>query len=169
MEMTLLRIIHIALGVFWAGAVFFLVLFLAPAIRRVGPDGGRVLAEIDRARFLEIMPVAALITIASGLWMMWLESNGFAAAFFGSRRGLWLTIGGVAAILGLLVGVLVMRPATKRLLQIGPLMAAAQSDEERQLLGAEVPALQRRSRTSSVWVAILLLVAVLGMAVSRYV
>ncbi|NIQ59859.1 MAG: hypothetical protein GWN71_42990 [Gammaproteobacteria bacterium] len=164
-----LRVIHIVLGVFWAGAVFFLVLFLAPAVGRVGPDGGKVMAEIDRARFLEVMPILALVTILSGVWLMWIVSGGFAGAFFSSGWGQSLTVGGAAALVAFLIGTLRMRPATKRVLGLGPQMAAATSDEERARLGAEMQALRKRARKASVWVAWLLLVAVAGMAAARYV
>jgi uncharacterized membrane protein len=163
-----LRLVHIILGVFWAGTVFFLVLFLAPAMGRVGPDSGKVMVQINKARFFEIMPLAALITILSGTWLMWIDSNGFGAPFFGSHWGVSLTVGGVAALMAFLVGTLIMRPATLRMLALGPRLGAAQSDEERGALGAQMDVLRRRSRTSSVWVAWLLLLAVAAMAGARY-
>ena len=164
-----LRLLHIVLGVFWAGVVFFLVLYLGPAIQRAGPDGGMVMQEINKARFFEVMPLAALITIATGVWLMWLVSNGFDTPFFSSRWGISLSVGGAAAIVAFVIGVFIMRPATTRMLELGPQMASASSDEERQQLGAEMQTLQARSRAASVWVAWLLLIAVAGMAAARYV
>ena len=163
-----LRLIHVVLGVFWAGTIFFLVLYLAPAIGRAGPDGGKVLAQISGARFFEVMPLVALLTILSGLWLMWILSGGFGAAFFTSRWGLALTLGGAASLVAFVVGTMVMRPTTLRLLDLGPRLAASTSEEERQKLGEEMAALRYRSRTASRWVAVLLLVAVAGMAAARY-
>jgi uncharacterized membrane protein len=163
-----LRLIHIVLGVFWAGTLFFLVLFLAPAMGRAGPDAGKVMIQINKARFFEIMPLAALITILSGVWLMWILSDGFGALFFASRWGMTLTVGGVAALVAFIIGTMVMRPTTLRLLDLGPRMAASSSDEERQSLGAEMEALRSRSQTASRWVALLLLVAVAAMAGARY-
>ena len=163
-----LRLVHIVLGVFWAGTIFFLVLYLAPAIGRVGPDGGKVLAQISGARFFEVMPLVALVTILSGLWLMWILSGGFAAAFFASPWGLALTVGGAASVVAFLIGTMVMRPTTRRLLELGPRLGAATSEEERRALDAEMVGLRRRSRTASRWVAVLLLVAVAGMAAARY-
>lgn len=164
-----LRLIHIVLGVFWAGVVFFLVVFLAPAMGRAGPGGGAVMAQINRARFFEILPAVALITILSGAWLMWIVSGGFDAAFFSSGWGVSLTVGGVAALVAFVIGTAVMRPATLRLLELGPQLAKATSEEQRQRLESTVAALRRRSRTASVWVAWLLLIAVAGMAAARYV
>ncbi|MDX1675450.1 MAG: hypothetical protein R3314_11705 [Longimicrobiales bacterium] len=170
MTLTLmLRLIHIILGVFWAGVIFFLVLFLGPAVRRSGPGGGRVMAEINRARFFEVMPVVALVTILSGAWLLWLLSGGFEAAFMGTPWGISLSVGAVAAVVAFVIGVFVMRPATTRMLELGPMMAAASSDEERQAIGAELAPLRKRSRTASLWVAWLLLIVVATMAVARYV
>ena len=169
MSLTLvLRLIHIVLGVFWAGVIFFLVLFLAPALRRVGPDAGKVMAEIDRARFFEVMPVVALITILSGVWLMYLVSGGFDGAFFASRWGLALSVGGAAAIVAFVIGTAIMRPTTKRMLELAPRMAQAETDEDRDRFTAEMMALRGRSRRASVWVAWLLLIAVAGMAVASY-
>lgn len=163
-----LRLLHIILGVFWAGAIFFLVLFLAPALGRVGPEGRKVMAQLDRARFFEVMPLVALVTILSGAWLMWIGSGGFRPLYFTSRWGLTLTAGAIAAIVAFGVGTAIMRPTSKRLLALGPRVAAAPSDDERERLGAEVGALRRRARTASLWVAGLLLIAVVAMAGARY-
>jgi hypothetical protein len=163
-----LRLVHIILGVFWAGSIFFLVLYLAPALGRLGPDGGKVMAQLDRARFFEVMPLVALVTILSGAWLMWIGSGGFGTLYFTSRWGLSLTVGALAALAAFVIGTAVMRPASKRLLALGPRVAAAASDEERQRLGAEVGALGRRARVASLWVAGLLLIAVAAMAGARY-
>lgn len=163
-----LRLIHIVLGVFWAGTIFFLVLYLAPAIGRVGPDGGKVLAQISGARFFEVMPLVALITLVSGLWLMWIVSGGFGRPFFVSRWGIALTVGGAASIVAFLIGTLIMRPTTLRILAMRSDVEAAGSEEERQALLDGMQALRKRSRTASLWVAWLLLVAVAAMAGASY-
>ncbi len=38
--MIALRLLHILLGVFWAGTLFFIVTFLEPSVRAAGPEGG---------------------------------------------------------------------------------------------------------------------------------
>ena len=170
MALTLvLRLIHIILGVFWAGAIFFLVLFLAPAVQRAGPGGGKVMGEINEARFFQIMPLVALVTILSGAWLLWILTGGFEPDFMGSPWGISLSVGALAAIIAFVIGVFVMRPATTRIMEFGPQMAAAASDEERQAISAELAPLRKRSRTAGIWVAWLLLIAVATMAIARYV
>ncbi|MGB3716048.1 MAG: hypothetical protein WA996_16605 [Candidatus Promineifilaceae bacterium] len=37
--MVILRLIHIVSGIFWAGATFFLVGFVSPAVQATGLEG----------------------------------------------------------------------------------------------------------------------------------
>ena len=41
------RIVHIGLGVFWAGTIFFFVFLLEPSVRSVGPQGGLVMKALQ--------------------------------------------------------------------------------------------------------------------------
>ena len=65
MDSTILisRILHVGLGVFWAGAMFFIVFLLEPSVRSVGPEGGRVMQALQKRGFLTIMPAVAVLTI----------------------------------------------------------------------------------------------------------
>ncbi|HUP21069.1 MAG TPA: hypothetical protein VM778_14115 [Gemmatimonadota bacterium] len=165
--MLALRIIHIGAGVFWAGSVIFLSFYLMPAVGRAGPDGGRVMQELQKGRLMQVLPAAALATILSGAWLMWTLSGGFHPRFFGSGYGVSLTIGAVASIIAFLIGVTVMRSAQLRMTELAPRIATA-ADDERARIGAEVAALRARSGRASRAVAWLLVVAVLTMAAARY-
>ena len=59
------RLIHILAGVFWVGAMVFVTVFLLPAIRETGPDGAKIMAAITRRRFMQVMPVVAILTIVT--------------------------------------------------------------------------------------------------------
>jgi len=50
MVILILRVIHILLGVFWAGAVFMVALFVQPAIAASGPEGGKVMGALVKRR-----------------------------------------------------------------------------------------------------------------------
>jgi hypothetical protein len=162
----LLRVIHILFGVFWAGVVFFMVSFLQPAVGRAGPEGGKVMAELNRARFFTWMPLIALVTILSGGWLMWGTSSGFEGAFFASRWGVSLSIGAVASLVAFGIGAAVMRPASARMFEIGGQMAKA-APENRQALMAEMAGIQKRAGKAARWMAALLLIAVITMAAAR--
>jgi uncharacterized membrane protein len=71
-----LRIVHIITGVFWAGSVFFLISFLQPALRDVGPDGAKVFGALRARRMFTWTPVMALFTILSGFWLYMVRMGG---------------------------------------------------------------------------------------------
>lgn len=162
-----LRLVHIFCGVFWAGTIFFMVSFLQPAVRAAGPAGGQFMQRLAATRFLTIVPVLAVLTIVSGLLLIWRDSVGGSAEWMGSPAGITLSVGGTAAIVAFVIGFFVMRRATLQVLAIAQAVQAGggPASPEQQ---AEIQALQRRARSSALWVAHLLAVAVIAMAVARY-
>ena len=93
------RILHIGLGVFWAGAMIFNAAFLTPSMRDAGPDAAKVSAGLMRRGFLNVMPIVAIITLISGLYLYWRMSGGFAIAYITSPMGLMYGLGGIAALI----------------------------------------------------------------------
>ena len=163
-----LRLIHILLGVFWAGTIFFFGLFLEPTVRAAGPDGAKVMLGLKQRRYFDVMPVVALLTILSGLWLYWRVSGGFNVMWVASRMGTSITTGAAAAIAAFVVGVFVLR---RTVLQVFALMPVAQQLPEgpqRAAAMEQIQRLRRRLTVSGRWVAALLAVAVGGMAVARY-
>lgn len=163
-----LRLVHVMLGVFWAGTIFFLVLFLGPSVRAVGPEGARVMQALQQRHFMNVMPVVAGLTILSGLILYWRSSGGFVGAWITSPFGLSLTIGGVASILALAIGVSGMRASTLRAGRLGQALASTPAGEEREAMQAEIQRLRQRAAASARWVALFLVIAVGTMAVARY-
>lgn len=160
--LIIVRLLHVISGVFWAGTMMFVAFFLFPSIRDAGPEGGKVVAQLTRRRFTEIVPVIAIIAILSGLWLYWRASQGFQQPYMGSMAGMTYGTGGAAAILSLLIGLTIVRPSMKRAAEL----AAGGPDETRM---AEIQKLRKRAGTGGQVVAVLLLVAVAAMAVGRYV
>jgi uncharacterized membrane protein len=165
--MIVLRALHVVLGVFWAGTLFFLALFLEPSIRAALPESAKVQQQLLQRRVLDIVLVVALLTIVTGLLLLWRVSGRFDAAWMGSRPGMAFSTGGLAAIVAFIIGVGVMRPAQLRAASLGP---AAQQAEgaEREALMAHVQDLRRRVTATVRWVASLLALSVLAMGVARY-
>lgn len=156
--LLLMRVLHIVFGVFWAGTMIFNAVFLFPAMRDAGPDGAKVAAGLMRRRFLDVVPIAALLTIGSGLWLYWLDSGGFQPAFMRSTMGMTLGLGTVAALVAFTLGIAIVRPAMLR--------AAALSQDPAQLAAAQ--ALRMRAGRFGGVIAALLAVAVAAMAMARY-
>jgi uncharacterized membrane protein len=166
--MIVLRVIHIGLGAFWAGAMLFVVMFLEPSVREAGPDGAKVMQGIMRRRYLNWMPVFAGLTILSGLALLHRASVGFNGLWIASPIGMGYTSGGVAAIVAFIIGVFVMRRSVLKAAGLNATLQKNPDDPNRDATMAEIQALQHRARIAGRWVAGLLTVAVVTMAVARY-
>ena len=166
--LLLARLLHIGLGVFWAGTMIFNALYLVPAIRDAGPEGAKVGANLLRSGFLNVMPVVASLTILSGLWLYWKASAGFDRTYMGSGAGMAYGIGAVTAIIALGFGVHVVRASMLKAFALGQAAASMQSPEkETQLAAAQ--ALRTRAAKAGRVVAALLTITVIAMAIGRYV
>ena len=161
------RFIHVLSGVLWVGAVFFMIVFLGPAVNQAGPEGGKVMGFLARGKFMVFTPLVAFSSVLSGLYLYWRASSGFNSAYMGSRVGMTFGTGGAAAILALIVGVAVVRPATEKMMELGQRMANT-SESERASIGAELAKYRSRSATSGNIVVILLLIAATAMSIARY-
>ncbi|MDH5196799.1 MAG: DUF1772 domain-containing protein [Gemmatimonadota bacterium] len=167
-EIVIARLLHVVLGVFWAGTMIFTALFLVPAMAEAGPDAAKVMAGIQRRRFMDVMPVVALVTIVSGLWLFWRISGGFDPAWSRSRMGMAYGIGAVLALVAFGIGVGIMRPTMMRIGSIVGQAAQATDSAQRDTLMAPVPALRRRSASAGRAVALLLALATALMGIARY-
>lgn len=165
----LLRAIHILCGVYWAGTLFFVATLLQPSFADAGPEAGKVQQALIRRRFLEVLPLMAVLTILSGLELYRRISGGFQAAWIASAGGMTLTTGVVAALVAFTIGMTMLRPSAK---QVGPLIQQAQGMPEgpdRDAAFARIERLRRRVIVGGRWVAGFLIIAVAAMAVFRYV
>ena len=165
-----LRVLHIGFGVFWVGAVLFIAAFLIPSIRSAGPAGGAVMRQLVQGRKLPFwMMGAALVTVLSGFGLYWVDSAGFKSSeWLGSGTGRTFGLGGLLALIAGVLGSAVNAPAGKRMGQIAAAIQAAgrqPTPEE----AAQIEGLQQRLNRATYWVAVLLLLAALAMAVARYV
>ena len=144
--MVVLRFVHVVSGVLWVGMFAFVFRFLTPAVQELGPDGGKVMAVLQRRGAMTALPVIALFTIGSGLWLMQRSPVGRKAGFI---------VGGAAALIAFILGAFVMRP----------LMTKAMAAKD----PAEAQRLRARGDTVGRLVAAFLFIAVGAMAVARYI
>ena len=163
----LLRLVHILAGIFWVGAIFIIAGFLLPTMRTTGKEGGRFMQHLMQQRRLPIfLAVAMLLTVLSGFTLYGRLVSATQGAWAGTRPGIAYGIGGLAAILGALVGMLVSGSAARRMATIGQRVAVegAPSGEQQ----AEIERLQGQMVLGSRLVAGFLAVAAGAMAVARY-
>ena len=166
-ELLLLRLIHILGGIFWLGSALFTSLFLVPALATSGANAGQIFAALQRRRLFTALPIVAVLTIASGLRLMWIASVGFTPSYFASASGRAFASSGTAAIVAFLLSLLVARPASVRATRLGGALASA-PEEKRAGLAMEVAKLRRRGGVTSMVVVTLLVLGAAGMAVARY-
>ena len=168
MLMVLLRFIHIVLGVLWVGSVFAMTIVLAPGMKQLGLPLDPVMRTLTHRKFPQMMMAFGGLNVLAGIAMFYVLSHGHEATFFGSPFGRTLSLGGLCAILALVLGGAVQRPAMDK---VGTLQADLKNnppkgDDPRV---AEVARLQGRVVKAGQLVFVLLLVAVSCMAVARYI
>ncbi|HUF29387.1 MAG TPA: hypothetical protein VMM77_01900 [Gemmatimonadaceae bacterium] len=163
--MITLRLLHIGAGVFWVGSVLFMNIFVLPPIQAAGPEGGKLAAVLMRGgRIQRAMIHAALVTMISGFLIYGRFIMVTDGAWASSVPAMGYGLGAIASVIAFLLGILIGAPAARRLQAIGandggPLTA----DQE-----GEVRRLRARMSTASRFALPLLVVAVISMAVSRY-
>ena len=162
-----LRAVHIVGGAFWVGAVVALGFYVSPAISDAGPDGGKVMMALVRRKFLVVVPLVGLFTILAGIALYWHDSEGFAGPWRDSRMGISMGIGAVLTIVAFILGVAIVRPAVMRAMAMMQEMPSV-PEADRPAKMAEVQRLRAKGQLFNRIVAVMLLVAVLTMAVARY-
>ncbi len=163
-----LRLIHVVFGALWVGMVTFATFFLQPAVQEVGPDGGRVMGAIQRRGLMTVVPILALGTLVSGLWLYLRAAAGQHAEFARTPVGMAFGLGGLAAIVAWVVGMAVLRPSMLKAVALAQSLGAATAAEERQRVTEEAQRLRLRAAAAGRVTTYLLLFAVAAMAVARY-
>lgn len=152
-----LRFVHVVFGALWVGMVAFVTFFLMPALQASGPEGGKVMAAVNRRGFMTALPILAIGALISGFWLYYILGAGDPAAFGRSPRGMTLALGGLAALIAWVIGMTVVRPS---------MLKAMQLDEQKDL--EEIRRLRVRGFKASKALTHLLLFALATMAVARY-
>jgi uncharacterized membrane protein len=165
---TLLRLIHIGGGIFWVGASFFTEGFLLPTVNASGPEGGRFMQRLmTQSRFPVAISVTPMLTMLSGIILYVRDfslHDGF--AWLGTYEGLAFTIGGLAGLLTLIPVFAMLRPAGEKMMELGQKMAAAGGPPSPALL-AELASWQEKRVMGGRLSALLMIIAVIGMATAR--
>ncbi len=164
----LLRIVHIFSGVFWVGAAALMVFFIGPTATSLGADAQKFMQHfIFKRRFTDAVLASAVLNVIAGVLLYWRASAGLQTAWITSGPGIGFTVGALAAIAALAVGFSVTRPAVLRQGALsGEIQAAGQPPTDEQM--AELHQIQERSTRAGRWTLILVAVALLGMAIARY-
>lgn len=167
-ELLVLRLVHILGGIFWVGSMMFTSFFLMPALRSSPAVAGQVMASLQKRRLFTFLPVVALLTILSGIRLLWIASVGFSDAYLSTSTGRTFSASAGAALVAFLLSVLVSRPGFVRVGKLGATLATATDEAARQRISGEMQRITRRVTIANGIVAALLLLAAAGMATARY-
>ena len=159
-----LRIVHILAGIIWVGGALIMAFFIAPAVGATAEAGQKFVGHLmGNLKFSSRMSAAAGLTILAGFILYWIDSDGFTSAWMSSGAGRGFGIGAAFALVGLVFGIQVGR-VTKSMAQLGAQMQGKPSAEQMQQMGA----LRKQQLTYSNVNAVLLVLAVIFMAIARY-
>jgi uncharacterized membrane protein len=166
--LIVLRVVHVGSAMAWFGGAVVGSFFLFPAAQALGPAGQPFMDHLmNRRRMGVFFPIVAALTILSGAFLYWRDSGGFAASWISSPTGLAFTIGGLAAIVAFVGGLVLIGPSAAEQTAVRNELAASGGPPT----GAQRERLARASRRMQLANRIdlpLILLAGLTMAVGRY-
>lgn len=154
-----LRFVHIVAGATWVGMMALSTFFVAPALGDVGPEGGKVMAALQKRGLMTVMPGLAVLTLVSGFWLFMRFTNA-QPGVMRSPTGMAFGLGGLAALVAFVIGIVYVRPAMMKA------VALAQDPKGNK---EEAARIRDRGNAVSRWVARLLFFALGAMAVARYI
>jgi hypothetical protein len=163
-----LLILHAVCGALWVGAAVLAALFLTPAARDLGPDGMKMMLALRKRGFIAYMPVIAVLTVLSGIWLYWRFTAGFSAEVSRSHTGMAYGIGGLCGLIALIVGGAVLSRAIAQAMKLGTEAASMPDGPERAKRLAQANALRQRAAVAGQVVMLLVLIAISLMVIARY-
>ncbi len=161
------NLIHIVTAVCWAGGAFLTAWFITPTVAATGEAGGSFIRGlIQGTKIILYMNLASWLTILTGLYMYWVFSAGFSPAWITTSQGLALTISGLTAVAALVIGQTVSRPSSNRIAALGREIQAGGGPPTPEQ-AEEIGSLNNRLVSAGRWVAVLLMLTIIGMALGR--
>lgn len=159
----LLRIIHIGAGIFWVGGSLVMTFFVGPSIGAMGDSGQKFVGHLmNNLKFSSRMAAASGSSILAGLILFALDARA-GEGWLRSDFATGLSIGAGFALIGFVAGMLFGR-TTRAMAQLG---AQSQGKPNPEQLG-RMQTIQKRQRTYSIVSTVTLLLAVVFMAIARY-
>jgi uncharacterized membrane protein len=160
--LIILRLIHIFAGVFWAGAVLFLNLYVMPAVQ-ANPEAGQKFLQhlMMQSKVSTRIAAASGASILAGFILYWIDSDGFSSAWASSGPGIGFGIGAAFGLIAFVIGILVGRNNRA-------LASLAQPGKNSAEQAARMQAIQKNLARLAPLNSISLALAVIFMAAARY-
>ncbi len=159
----LLRIIHIVGGVFWVGGSLVMTFFVVPSIGAMGESGQKFVGYLmNNLKFSSRMAAASGLTVLAGAILFGLDARA-GAAWARSSFAIGLSIGAGFALIGFVLGILVNR-SSKAMAQLGAQFQGKPTPEQL----TQMQTIQKQQATYSTLSTVALVLAVVFMAIARY-
>ncbi len=162
----ILRVLHIAGGIMWVGSATLYLLFIIPAARSAQSAGQKFLQTLG-PKFGAMMGLVTTVTIVSGALLYARFFAGGISFIWKTGAGAAFTVGAAAALASYVMGVGVFGPTQGKIEKLGAEMASAQSAPNPAKV-QEMNRLQSSLMKAYQFDFVLLVVAMLAMAVARY-
>ncbi len=161
----ILRIIHILAGAIWLGGAVTVAFFLLPTVRATGPIGGQFAGALFQRHLAEWLLVSGAVSIVAGLVLYWNFYSAVPWDSFGPQVA--YPIGGLFAVLALIIGVGIARPTASRLAGLSKAVQV-QGSPPTAAQAAQREALLARLAGLVALIAVFVGVTAVFMAIGRY-
>ncbi len=159
----LLRIIHIVGGVFWVGGSLVMSFFVIPSIGVMGESSPKFIGHLmNNLKFSNRMAAASGLTVLAGAILFGLDARA-GAAWARSSFAIGLSIGAGFAIIGFVLSILVNR-SSRTMARLGAQFQGKPASEQL----TQMQAIQKQQATYSTLSTVALILAVVFMAIARY-
>lgn len=162
------RFLHIVSGILWVGSAFAVFTFVEPTVAAMGPDGGKFMGFMVQRRKLPVVITSLSgVTVLAGIVLYLKASDGLDSDWLQSGPGIGFTIGALAGIAAMLIGLLMIKPTVEKMEALGGQIAASGGPPTPEQ-GAEMGRLQHHFHSLGRTDLILILIAATAMATARY-
>lgn len=101
----ILRFVHVAASVCWAGGGFTNYLFIEPTAKSLAPMGMQFMQHmVGKRRFNLFMVTNSTLTVLSGALLLWQTANGSLGTYMSTGPGLGFALGSLVGIAVYFVG-----------------------------------------------------------------
>ncbi|MCH8904441.1 MAG: hypothetical protein IIA45_11060 [Bacteroidetes bacterium] len=166
--LIVLRLIHIFSGVFWAGALLMVTVFIFPTVKKLGPEGGKFMMTLSNTRkYPAMINMLAAISLLSGVMLMDKLSHHFEAWWFDVNANIVFTIGGAIGFLAIVYGSIMVRPIATKLGKIGAEIKASGAPPTPEQ-GKELGVLQKDMMSGITILTVMVSIVVICMSIAQY-
>lgn len=163
----LFRLLHIGFGIVWAGSILYITFFVMPAVKKSGQEGTKFWLQLSKTGYPIFIMLSALISILSGILLLWKLSNHFERVWFTTLYAKILCAGIVTSIIAFLIGIIINQPAAIRIGRINAAITKSGSITSEQM--RELITLQKKIFSATIIIAVLLVITIISMSIIRWV